>query len=213
MILTAAISSFFGDNFVQILQTGFAGVSVLLMYMAYRLLSGSIKTEQSIEKLRENRISIFGFMAFSTFVMAGALFITIKQKPEEVVKVNVAFLPNDPKALDMLDFSIAGLPQQLPAAGVLSDVELKEGRGIIVNLNRMNQHMNGLENNLNRLEQLKTTLEGIQASLMADKEALTADKLGLQSQLNLFIKEKAESVLETQDITITEQTRQEESGA
>jgi hypothetical protein len=166
--------------------------------MAYRLLNESIKSEQSVEKLRENRISIFGFMAFSTFVMAGALFITIKQKPEDAIKVNVAFLPNEPKALGMMDFSIAGLPQEVPTEGVLSGVELKNDRAITFNLSRMNQRMTGLEGDMD--------------SLRANVKSLLADKEGLQSQVNLFAKEKADAVLLNQEITLTRETIEEESG-
>ena len=200
------MANFFGDNVVTILQTGFAGVSVLLMYMAYRLLADAIKSEQDIEKLKVNRTSIFGFMAFSTFVMAGALYITLTQERDHEIEVNVAFLPNEPKSLKMLDFSVAGLPVDLPNEGILKKLALKNDRAITFNLNRMNTHMNGLENNVSNLESKS-------ASLLADKTALEADKLGLRSQLDLFMKEKVEQVLNQQHLSVSDQTREEESGA
>lgn len=115
------MANFFGDNFVQILQTGFAGVSVLLMYMAYRLLANTVKSEQDIEKLKVNRTSVFGFMVFSTFVMAGALYLNLPKESDGVIKVNIAFLPSDPTALEMLDFSVANIHIDVPEEGVLED--------------------------------------------------------------------------------------------
>ncbi len=207
------MANFFGDNFVQILQTGFAGVSVLLMYMAYRLMADTIKSEQDIEKLKVNRTSIFGFMAFSTFVMAGALYITLTQERDNAIEVNVAFLPSEAKSLEMLDFSVAGLPVQVPSEGVLTKLPLKNGRAITFNLNRMKSRMTGLESNVASLKEIKDSLETVRASLQADKSALEADKVGLRSQLEIFMKEEVERVLSQQNLNISQQTRNEESGA
>jgi hypothetical protein len=193
------MADFFGENIVLILQTGFTGVSVLLMYMAYRLLTDSIKSEQDIEKLKVNRTSVFGFMAFSTFVMAGALYLNLPKESDGVIKVNIAFLPSDPAALEMLDFSVANVRIDVPEQGVLQELELKNDRGVTVDLNRMNTHLVDLKKDKQSLEANNTSLE--------------KDKLGLRSQLDLFIKEKAETVLEAENIVVSQQTRDEESGA
>jgi|GEM_PF-5272075 len=207
------MKEFFGVSIVEILQTGFAGVSILLMYMAYRLMAKTMETEQDIERLKVKRTSIFGFMAFSTLVMAGSLFTFLSDKPDEAIKVNVAFLPKEEKALGMLDFSVAGIPVDVPDAGVLSDFELKNERGITFNLNRMNNRMGNLESNIETLNAIRTSLENVQASLEADKSALEQEKIGLRSQLDLFIKEKAETVLQEQNISLSEAVIEEESGA
>jgi hypothetical protein len=83
---------------------------------------------------------------------------------------------------------------------------LKNNRGVTVDLNRMNTHMVDLKKD-------RQTLQTKKASLEADNTALEADKLGLRSQLDLFMKEQVETVLQQENIIVSQQTRDEESGA
>lgn len=176
------------------------------MYMAYRLLADTIKSEQDIEKLKVNRTSVFGIMAFSTFVMVGALYLNLPKESDGVIKVNIAFLPSDPTSLEMLDFSVANVRIDVPEEGVLEKLELKNDRGVTVDLNRMNTHMVDLKKDRQNLQTKKASLE-------ADNTALEADKLGLRSQLDLFMKEQVETVLKQENIIVSQQTRDEENGA
>lgn len=66
---------------------------------------------------------------------------------------------------------------------------MKNDPGVTVDLNRMNTQMVDLKKD-------RHTLQTKKASLEADNTALEADKLGLRSQLDLFMKEQVETVLE-----------------
>ena len=88
----------------------------------------------------------------------------------------------------------------------MEKLELKNDRGVTVDLNRMNTHMVDLKKDRQNLQTKKASLE-------ADNTALEADKLGLRSQLDLFMKEQVETVLKQENIIVSQQTRDEENGA
>lgn len=182
--LALNIVDFFGDNLIQILQLGFVGISILLMYMAYRLLNDVVNSEQEIERLKVNRTSIFVFMGFSTLVMAGALLITWNKLNVQPIKVNLAFLPEERDTLDHVRLKISGKSIPLDENGEIGDMELADGIGLIIDINRLSQKMIILEQ----------------------------QKAGLTGQLKVFTTAITDSTPVDESLQVSMQVRNQEMG-
>ncbi len=71
----------FGVNIVDLLQTGFVGFAVILMYLAYKLLQKLVETsDRPIEILNTQKDAITRFMYLSALVMAAGLSQTLIQQ-------------------------------------------------------------------------------------------------------------------------------------
>lgn len=199
------MADLFGEGIIQILQTGFVGVSILLMYMGYRLLDRSIGSEKPAEILRINRTSIFGFLGFSLFVMLGALYITLFP-PIGKININMEVYPKQANRIEMLDLRVAGRRQSVPTndsndgqMGLLTNLELRQDHQVTIDLSKIENH----------IEKLATSIE----SLNVAQSTLQLEKDALLNEMERFKEKTAQDALNSRGIVITEEIISEESGA
>jgi hypothetical protein len=192
------MKEFFGFGIVEILQTGFAGVSILLMYMAYQLMAETMRVEKDIERLKVKRTSIFGFMAFSTLVMAGSLYIFITQMEKKEIFVDVTVLPDDTETIKKMRLTFAGRTVKVTENGTAEKISISADDIVTVDIDDLKDDMD------DQGEQI--------ATLKASEEALNKDKVALSNQIALFKRQTQEDTLRNEGIVVTESLIEEESG-
>ena len=192
------MKEFFGDSIIQILQTGFVGVAVLLMYMGYRLLDRNIESDATPEVLRINRTSIFGFLGCSLIVMLGALYITVFP-PVGKVLVNMEIYPKLPARIDMVHLRVGGKRQAVPKAdsaddqmGLVQGMELRHDNQVTIDLTHVETHI---------------------SKLGVAQDTLQSEKDALLNEIEKFKEKTAEDALISRGSVVSDEILDEESGA
>lgn len=199
------MKEFFGVSIVEILQTGFAGVSILLMYMAYRLMAATMDTEQDIERLKVKRTSIFGFMAFSALVMAGSLFIFVSQMGKQAIAVDVSIRPENTEAIGMMRLEFAGRHIEVTEDGRAEGISISADEIVTVDFDDLTDHMDDLR--------ADASASLTKAQQLADaRDTLKEENAVLLTRLDSFIQQEASEAFASLNISVTEELLEREAG-
>lgn len=199
------MKEFLGFDLVEVLQTGFAGVAILLMYMAYRLMDETMKSEQDIERLKVKRTSIFGFMVFSTLVMAGSLFIFISQLNKQAISVDVAVLPENKNTIEMMRLTFAGRPVKVTEEGGAKNISISADDVVTVNFDK-------LTNKMDKLHSTVALSSDKLSQVIEDRDKFKVQNANLITTLNQFMVPTVQTALGESEINITDELIELEAG-
>lgn len=131
---------------VSLVQLGFLGFSVAIMYLAYRLLESLVNSSgQNPTNMRLKVTAVVSFMVLSATSIGLGIFYSLS---DPAVDLTIDLLPEEKRFVGV-NFRLANTT--LPWAGA-TIVSVKDGNRLTVDLYKLERAMAAMEDRLDRLE-------------------------------------------------------------
>ncbi len=169
------MDKFFGLPVLELIQAGFLGFAVLLMFLAYRLLAQLIQRRENENptNLKVRVIGVFGFLLLTAIVMVLGIYSTVRSSN---VTIAIDLTPRKLEMLDTIVIKVGGKSYQrndgMPGGTITKRAQIPNGQRLTIDLEDVSEFIDSLKTTRDTLNVEIANLKREKSGLVGQNDTL-----------------------------------------